>query len=130
MATKTAEINITGIFTPNTGAPTAGLSNLAFASSAFSCAEYQVNVIEIAAGATETLTPNNTAGSGQTAYLVCANFATAEPVATQTFSVNVDAAGAEVQPGLIAAGGLTTTIAITNNGANTADFHYAFYRRN
>jgi len=129
MAQKTAQITISGVFTPNVGTPTAGVSNLAFALDAFNVEEYQVNVITIAAGATEVITPQNTAGSGQTSYLVCANFAAAEPVATQTFSINADALAAEVQPGLIAAGGCTTSITILNNGANTADFHYAFYRR-
>lgn len=129
MATKTALISISGTFTPNSGAATVGLSTLAFAPSAFEVLEYQANVIEIAAGATEQITPNNTAAAGQTSFIVCANFAAAEPVVSQTFDVNVDGVGAETQPGLIAAGGCTTAIVITNNGSLAADFHYAFYRR-
>ena len=126
MATKTITISSTITGTPNTGAPTVGLSILAFSVDAFSVAEYQANVIEIAAGASETLTPNNTAGSGQTAFFIAANFATAET--TKTFAFNVDALAAETCPGYLAAGGCTTSVTITNNGALPADFHYIFYR--
>lgn len=123
---KTVSISSTFTATPDSGAPTVGLSSLAFALDAFNVEEYQVNVITIAAATAETLTPNNTAGSGQTAFFLCAKFATAET--TKTFAFNVDALAAETCPGYIAAGGCTTSVTITNNGALPADFLYIFYR--
>lgn len=126
MATKTVTLSNTFTATPDSGAPTVGLSSLAFAIDAFNVEEYQVNAITIASATAETLTPNNTAGSGQTAFFVAAKFAAAET--TKTFAFNVDALAAETCPGYIAAGGCTTSVTITNNGALAADFHYIFYR--
>jgi len=126
---KQVSLSITATIIPDSGAASNSLKVTGISLAAFDVLEAQDNCITVAAGATETLTPNNTAGAGQSSYLIAARFAAGEPLATQTFSVAVDGGGAEVQNGYIAAGGCTTTVAITNSGANAAEFDLVFYRR-
>lgn len=123
-----SSINLTlaGIYTPDTGATTSDLVNINLSTGDVAAVECGRNSFSLASSGTNTVTPDNVA-AGDIYYIVKAAYATAEPAATRTFTVNTDGLGA-LPCHYLAAGGCATAIVIANTAANATRFEVIFYQ--